>query len=104
MVREAEKSEAINETYIKKVLDYVLLRVRFRYGLKEITHYLLNCMCIRKPHRDGGEMEKKHFLYEKGDHKLGNELDVVNLVRSIRQLRLMAQFLLGQNERMLLKF
>jgi hypothetical protein len=31
-------------------------------------------------------------------------LDVVNLVRSIRQLRLMAQVLLGPNERMLLKF
>lgn len=32
------------------------------------------------------------------------ELDIVNLVKSIRQLRLVAQVLLGPSERMLLKF
>lgn len=36
--------------------------------------------------------------------KLENELDIVNLVRSIRQLKLMAQILIGPSERMLLKF
>ncbi len=35
-------------------------------------------------------MDKKHFLYKKGIEKLERELDVVNLVKSIRQLRLMA--------------
>lgn len=36
--------------------------------------------------------------------KLERELDIVNLVRSIRQLRLMSNVLLGPSERMLLKF
>ena len=49
-------------------------------------------------------MHKKHVLFKKGVSKLECELDVVNLVRSIRQLRLMAQVLLGPSERLLLKF
>jgi hypothetical protein len=44
------------------------------------------------------------MLYHKGNEKLERELDIINLVKSIRQLRLMAQVLLGPNERMLLKF
>lgn len=49
-------------------------------------------------------MHRRHVLYSKGNLKLERELDVVNLVRSIRQLRLMSQVLLGPSERMLLKF
>ncbi len=45
-----------------------------------------------------------HMLYTKGNEKLERELDIINLVKSIRQLRLMAHVLLGPNERMLLKF
>ena len=49
-------------------------------------------------------LERRQVLYHKGEEKLERELDVVNLLRSIRQLRLMAQVLLGPQERMLLKF
>lgn len=63
-------------------------------------------MCLRKKDYAVGDnyQEKKHYLYEKGVKKLEKELDIVNLVRSIRQLKLMAQVLLGPSERMLLKF
>ena len=76
------------------------------YGYKEIAHYLLRCKCFTLKRNKGktSEYDKKHLLYKKGNDKLGKELDVVNLVKSIRQLRLMAQVLLGPNERMLLKF
>lgn len=43
-------------------------------------------------------------LYTRGQEKLEREIDVVNLIRSIRQLRLMSEVLLGPSERMLLKF
>jgi hypothetical protein len=40
----------------------------------------------------------------RGHEKIEKELDVINLVKSIRQLRLMSQYLLTPAERMLLKF
>lgn len=104
MIKIVNNSESIDEKYINKILDYILLRIRFKYGYKEIGHYISNCMCLRKNHKTAIGQDKSHLFYEKGEKKLEKELDVVNLVRSIRQLRLMAQVLLGPNERMLLKF
>lgn len=84
MIKIANKNESLDEDYIKKVLDYILLRIRFKYGYKEIGHYLIHCMCLRKAHKHSEGKEKSHLFYEKGEKKLERELDVVNLVRSIR--------------------
>lgn len=87
------------------MLDYMLRRKLFIYGYKEIVHYVSQCMCIRKLKKLSSSLyQKKHFLYSKGMHKLEKELDILNLVKSIRELRLMASVLLGPSERMLLKF
>jgi hypothetical protein len=42
--------------------------------------------------------------FRKGSQKLAFELDVVNLMRAMRDLKLMSEALLGPKERMLLKF
>ena len=47
---------------------------------------------------------KQHFLYQKANEKLEQELDVVNLIRSIRKLKLMTKLLLAPRIRTLLKF
>lgn len=62
-------------------------------------------MCLRKVriHKTTG-LARKHHLYLKGKENLERELDVVTIIRSIRQLRLVAQVLLSPSERMLLKF
>jgi hypothetical protein len=88
-------------------VDYLLQRTRLQYGYREILHYLTNCRCIRKKLKKDIEpfsTDHMHMLYTKGNEKLERELDIINLVKSIRQLRLMAHVLLGPNERMLLKF
>ena len=43
-------------------------------------------------------------MYKKANGKLEQELDVVNLIRSIRKLRLMTKVLMPSRNRMLLKF
>ncbi len=63
MIKEAHKDESINEGYIKKILDYLLLRVRFRYGYKEIIHYLMNCICLRKMEKSSTKTNKTHLFY-----------------------------------------
>jgi hypothetical protein len=91
---------------LKSIVDYLLQRTRLSYGYTEILHYLCKCKCLihSKKKKNLSFLEKQHLLYQKGNEKLEQELDVVNLVKSIRQLRLMAQVLLGPSERMLLKF
>ena len=101
LLKEAHINLNYDDTYIKKVLQYIILRVRFNYGYKEILHFLTHCMCLRRFHRIH---HKSHLLYKKGQVKLERELDVVNLLRSIRKLRLMAQVMLKPSELMLLKF
>lgn len=49
-------------------------------------------------------MDKRQLLYQRGNEKLERELDVINLMKATRQLRLMSQFLLSKEERTLLKF
>ncbi|TNV85024.1 hypothetical protein FGO68_gene16794 [Halteria grandinella] len=95
-----------SDSILKNILDTILLRKRFGYGYPEIFHFLIKCRCLVSRHRkkDQSSMDKSHLLYDKGNAKLGHELDIINLVRSIRQLRLLSQVLIGPTERMLLKF
>lgn len=46
----------------------------------------------------------KHFIYDKANDKIEQELDIVNLVRSIRKLRLMTKVMLTERSNILLKF
>jgi hypothetical protein len=95
---------------LRQVLDNLIKRKRFRYSYKEIIEYLLQCICLRKLKKPNPEesIDKSpnnvNDLFEKGNKKLGRELDIVNLVRAIRKLRLMAEVLLTPSERLLLKF
>ncbi len=104
MLKDVTAQDEIDDSYLKKVLEYILLRVRFTYGYKEIFTYLSQCLCLRQKNLNDTFELRKQLLYKKGNNKLERELDIVNLVRSIRQLRLMASVLLGPTERMLLKF
>ena len=50
--------------------------------------YIVRCVCFRKKvNLRKNDRFKKHFLFKKAENKLGKELDVVNLVRSIRKMK-----------------
>lgn len=85
----------MSEQYLKHVIDFLLLRTRLKYGYSEIVHYLLHCRCLTLK-RDGARSLKdgRHILYARGKQKLERELDVVNLLKATRQLKLMSQFIL----------
>ena len=74
------------------------LRKPFKYGYGEILDYLLKFKCFRlKSYRN-------LTYYDKGKQMLAKELDIVNIVRSMRDLKHMSDAILGPKERMLLKF
>ena len=107
MISEIAATKVVEEDYLKKVLTFVLLRARLIYGYTEILHYIFRCVCFRKRPKHLSEeptLHRRHHIYHRGNQKLERELDIINIVKSIRQLRLMAQILLSPSERMLLKF
>jgi hypothetical protein len=109
ILKNVDNNNQIDENNVKGMLDHMINRRRFHYTYKESFQYIFRCMCLRSIKKTDHDevienIKRPHDLYRKGDKKLERELDVVNLVRSIRKLRLMARVLLTPSERMLLKF
>ncbi|CDW73325.1 UNKNOWN [Stylonychia lemnae] len=98
-------SNFLQENQIIRIIDEILIRSRFKYGFEMILDYLAKCLCLRSLQKlSKNQSYKKHFLFKRGIEKLEQELDVVNLLRSIRQLRLLTQVILPLRSRLLLKF
>lgn len=105
MVKTAEKEGSVEENYIKRILDYMLLRTRLTYDYYEIFHYLFCCRWLFNRTKSPTNItDRRHALYDKGYEKLEQELDIVNIIKNLRQLRLMTRFLLNNEQKVLLKF
>ncbi|TNV82700.1 hypothetical protein FGO68_gene10121 [Halteria grandinella] len=82
-----------------------LNRARFRYNPSDITEYILKCLCIRNSsYQRRLNSIKPHYLFEKAEDKFMNELDIVRVVRSLRKFKMLAQAMLSQRHRMILRF
>jgi hypothetical protein len=82
-----------------------LNRSRFEYTVRDTFVYLFKCLCIR----DTGENRrnkhiKRHFLFEKAEEKFSQELDVVRIVKTLRKFKMLAQAMLSQRHRLILRF
>ncbi|CDW79230.1 UNKNOWN [Stylonychia lemnae] len=87
------------------VFNEVIGRSRFIYKTTDVIKYLVKCLCWRrskKLKKDPNTIQ--HFMYKKANEKIEQELDIVNLVRSIRKLRLMTKVMLTHRSNILLKF
>ena len=83
----------------------MLLRTRLTYDYYEIFHYILSCRCLMKKRSFSNSVtDRRHKQYLIGHEKLEKELDVINIIKNLRQLRLMTNFLLTKEQRILLKF
>lgn len=78
------KKLRISEEDQNTVLLNIINRIRFIYTLKDILSYFIRCICLRK-----GHSYKKHKTFNKGEKKLAEELDVVSILRSMRQIKLL---------------
>ncbi|CDW86714.1 UNKNOWN [Stylonychia lemnae] len=90
-------------------IDDVLLafihRASFTYGLKRMIEYVVKCICLKKSQKLRKDPQGKvHYLYKKGEKKLKGELDVIQLLKSLRKFKLLQQAMLPQKSRMLLQY
>ena len=90
---------------IYAVMYGFLNRIRFRYTLKDRFDYCINCFCCRSARDEKRDSSsKKHYLFEKAELKLHNELDVVRLIKTLRKVKSLAHCLLPQRQRILMAF
>lgn len=87
------------------LINTILNRSTFRYTSGNLLHYFLTCVCIRKREslRLVQAMEP-HWRLQLGQEKLMRELDVIKLLRAIRDVRLLKDAQLKRSESILLKF
>jgi hypothetical protein len=102
---EFKKKSKVKETDVNNLYDSILTRERIIYSIWNIFDYMLNCLCCRRvASYKGNERLKKHFIFKKAAEKYKKELDIVNIVKTIRKFKLFAQVMLAQRHRMLLRF
>ncbi|CDW78915.1 UNKNOWN [Stylonychia lemnae] len=96
----------LNEDHIDSIMESIINRIRLNYRFRMLVKYYCKCLCLKKLKQiTKNEQEKIHYLYQKGRKQLKRELDVVQLLKSLRKFKLMQQALLPDKiSRMLLQF
>ena len=63
-------------------------------------------MCLRCDEEGNKRLNKfkQHYLLAKAEDKFMNELDAIRIVRTLRKFKMLAQALLSQKHRLILKF
>jgi hypothetical protein len=103
--KDFKKKQEIKKVDILSLFFAFLNRARFRYTILDILEYMVKCLCIRDIGDDRrSKSYKKHFLFEKAEEKFMNELDVVRIVRTLRKFKMLAQAMLSQRHRLILRF
>jgi hypothetical protein len=93
---EFKKKTIVKDTEINNMYEAILSRERILYSISNIFGYMLNCLCCRRPvSYKGNERLKKHYLFKKAAEKYKKELDIVNIVKTIRKFKLFAQAMLA---------
>ncbi|CDW85794.1 UNKNOWN [Stylonychia lemnae] len=103
--KEFKFKDKIEQKDIGNVLFAFLNRGRFSYTIQDIIHYILKCMCFRNIEENRRKkLYKRHFLFDKAQEKFGQELDAIRIVKTLRKFKMLAQALLSQKHRLVLKF
>ena len=79
------KSSYISHHVSQAIHEVLKKRKQFTYSYQDIIHYFLWCLCLRKKKFWRKKEEfKTHFIYRKGESRVVNELDCINLIKMIR--------------------
>ena len=80
-----------NDEDEKQIFLSVIARERFNYTTRLIADYIMKCLCVRnlKKMRNRSDI-KKHIYYKHASEQLMTELDVVTLIKTVKNLRLVS--------------
>ena len=87
---EFKTKEVIHEKDIASLFFAFLNRERFDYTVRDIYIYFRRCLCLRsfEDKKSMGSEFKKHYLFQKAEIKFAQDLDVVNIIKSLRKFKM----------------
>ncbi len=82
---------------VGQIMTAMVTRKRFVYTVRNIIEYSLKCLCYRDLYkmRKHGHEVSKHIHITKAESMLTNELDIMTLLKSNRNLKLVQQVVLS---------
>jgi len=90
---------------VERVLKSFISRIRFKYTTRDVIDSIVKFIpCRTRRALRKNRNLRAHYYFSKGEDKLQDELDVVTLLKSVRQLRLLTKALLNQRQKLMLKF
>ena len=87
------------------LINSIMNRQQFKYSKRDLANYFFHCICCKslKTLRKTQEY-RQHFRLLQGEEKFLRELDVVKLLKAVRDVRVMKQSNMSQLDQMLLKY
>lgn len=71
------------------LINSVLNRKLFFYGTRNLVHYFVSCVCLRsRENLRKNQTLSKHYRLQLSDDKLSRELDVIKILKTIRDVQL----------------
>lgn len=94
LAQRLKNAKQISKRDIETVLLNLISRKRFVYTVRDMFAYLFRCLCLRKKSKQ--PYMSHHNMFAKGETKLMSELNVISLLRSMRQIKLLTMVTLSQ--------
>ena len=95
----------LNKQTIYHMSNTILNRKIFYYSVADLLHYFWHCACLRSRNSlHSTPSFGKHWELLQGRDKVMRELDIVKVLKSVRDIRLMKEAHLTTTENMLMKF
>ena len=95
---ENQKSKATllkSEPFLRNLLNEIISRVKFKYTSKDIIHAFFSCFRFRSTNsRRFNQAYRKYYLFQKAQKKLAKDFDTLNLLKMMKQLKLLTTVLL----------
>jgi len=104
-VNNAIKLNTISVLTRSHIINSILNRKLFVYGTRNLLHYFVACVCLRRT-RDLAKSKhlSKHYRLLQSKEKLSRELDVVKILKTIRDVHIIKKNTLRSHDWMLMNF
>ena len=99
--KKLKTNKRLDEVDRQSIKNMIINRKRFNYNSWHVLQYLICCIACRQRR---SRKWKTHLLYNQAKKKVYNQLDVVNILRWIEQLKLLSKVLLNHKQKFWLKF
>jgi hypothetical protein len=99
------KKKVVTQSVVNHLINSILNRKLFKYGARNIAHYFVACVCFRtKANLRGNNTLTKHYRLILGESKLSRELDVIKILKSVRDVQLIKNATMRSMDKILMKF